>query len=181
MTLNAIVFDILALMMMDDFHISRTTMDELAALRTISIATFVQAFAKDNSPENIEAYISTAFDEEQLKAELLEPESEFYLAKKDEQIIGYLKINLSHIESSLEVERIYIDEPYHGKGVAQQLMSAALERARQTNFVRVWLGVWEHNPKAIRFYIKYGFEPYGKHIFLLGDDEQTDILMQKNL
>lgn len=167
--------------MTEDFHISRATIDELDALRTISIATFELAFAKDNSTENMHAYISTAFAPEQLKAELLNPDSEFYFAKNDEQVIGYLKINLSKEEQSLEIERIYIYEHYHGKGVAQQLMELAFERARQTNFERAWLGVWEHNPKAIRFYTKYGFEPYGKHIFMLGDDEQTDILVEKNL
>jgi ribosomal protein S18 acetylase RimI-like enzyme len=156
-------------------------MNELEALRTISIATFEQAFAKDNSPQNMHAYISTAFALEQLKAELLNADSEFYLAKKDEYVIGYLKINLSKEEQSLEIERIYIDEHYHGKGVAQQMMELAFEKARQTSFDRVWLGVWEHNPKAIRFYTKYGFESYGKHIFMLGDDEQRDILMEKYL
>jgi ribosomal protein S18 acetylase RimI-like enzyme len=167
--------------MMDSIVIYRTDLDELDALRTISISTFEQAFAKDNSPENMRSYIASAFSAEQLDSELLQTKSEFYFAKKHNQLIGYLKINFIEEDSSMEIERIYIEEAFHGKGVAALLMDKALQRAREQLCSRVWLGVWEHNPKAIRFYTKYGFEPYDQHTFLLGDDEQTDIRMQKKL
>lgn len=43
------------------------------------------------------------------------------------------------------------------------------------------LGVWEHNHRALRFYEKNGFIAFGTHIFQLGNDQQTDILMKKSV
>ncbi|HEY8403704.1 MAG TPA: GNAT family N-acetyltransferase [Flavobacteriales bacterium] len=172
--------DILA-SMINGIYITRADINTLHALRQIAITTFEQAFSKDNTEENLHAYISTAFSLEQLKKELEQPYSEFYFAQLNNAVIGYIKINFTPNESVMEIERIYIKASYHGKGVAQQLMEFALQRAIAQSVSRIWLGVWEHNPRAIRFYEKYDFIPFGHHVFKLGSDEQIDILMQKLL
>ncbi|SMG52036.1 GNAT family N-acetyltransferase, partial [Sphingobacterium psychroaquaticum] len=100
------------------------------------------------------------------------------------EVIGYLKINFGQSqtelkdEKALEIERIYVLKEYHGKNVGQVLYQKAMEIAKEKKADYVWLGVWEENPRAISFYKKNGFVEFDKHIFKLGDDEQTDIIMK---
>ncbi|MBP7822091.1 MAG: GNAT family N-acetyltransferase, partial [Saprospiraceae bacterium] len=102
-------------------------------------------------------------------------------------VIGYLKLNFGSSqtelqdEKALEIERIYVSKEYHGKSVGQLLYDMAIQIAKQKNADYVWLGVWEENPRAINFYKKNGFVAFDKHIFKLGDDEQTDIMMKLKL
>ncbi|GJH39565.1 hypothetical protein RCZ04_01150 [Capnocytophaga sp. HP1101] len=81
----------------------------------------------------------------------------------------------------MEIERIYVLKSFHGSGVGQELYQKAITVAREQAVQYVWLGVWEQNPRAIRFYEKNGFVPFDKHVFVLGNDPQTDILMKKTL
>lgn len=129
-------------------------------------------------------YLESKFSNEKLKAELEDKSSEFYFAEIENDVIGYLKINFGHSqteiknENALEIERIYVLKEFHGKKVGQVLYEKAIEIAKQKVVDYVWLGVWEENPRAIRFYEKNGFVEFDKHIFMLGDDKQTDIMMK---
>jgi len=118
---------------------------------------------------------------------LTNPNSEFYFALFDNKVIGYLKINFGQAQTelkdkkALEIERIYVLKKFHGKKVGQILYDTAFKIAKQTGANYLWLGVWEKNPRAINFYKKNGFVEFDKHIFKLGDDEQTDIMMKLQL
>jgi hypothetical protein len=119
-----------------------------------------------------------------LTEELTDQNSEFYFAELDGKIIGYLKVNVGQSQTeikdknALEIERIYVLKEFHGKRVGQILYDKAIQLAKEKSVEYVWLGVWEQNPRAIRFYEKNGFEAFDKHIFKLGNDEQTDIMMK---
>ena len=80
-----------------------------------------------------------------------------------------------------EIQRIYVDRDYHGKGVAQALMSALLDAAASGGADVVWLGVWENNPRAIGFYQKLGFRRVGEHVFHVGDDAQRDWILSREV
>lgn len=127
------------------------------------------------------------FSAEKLSAEFKNKNSEFYFAILDQNPIGYLKINFGPSQTELkenkaiEIERIYVLKEFHGKKVGQLLCDKAIQISRRQNADYVWLGVWEKNPRAINFYKKNGFIEFDKHIFKLGDDEQTDIMMKLNL
>jgi ribosomal protein S18 acetylase RimI-like enzyme len=105
------------------------------------------------------------------------------LVELGNEIIGYAKMRVNLVENpdmkSLEIERIYISKDYHGQKYGAMLMQKCIDVAIENNYESIWLGVWEHNPKAINFYQKWGFEIFGEHIFQLGDDAQTDFLMKK--
>jgi ribosomal protein S18 acetylase RimI-like enzyme len=156
-------------------------------LQQISRQTFSETFSPTNTEENISKYLDEGFAIEKLEAELRDAGSAFYFAMIDDAVIGYLKLNfgLSQTDikdrNTLEIERIYVLQDFHGKQVGQLLYEKALETAKQADADYIWLGVWEENPKAIRFYQKNGFVPFDKHIFKLGDDEQTDIMMKLEL
>jgi len=157
--------------------------EEIKRLKEISISTFLETFAASNTTENMNLYLEETRTGDKLLQELDNPGSAFYFAFIEEKLAGYLKINTGAaqtepLQDSLEIERIYVLALYQGKRIGQELMKKAFDIAKAKKIKTVWLGVWEHNHKAIRFYRQYGFEAFGQHIFRLGNDEQTDILMK---
>ncbi|HEY4327755.1 MAG TPA: GNAT family N-acetyltransferase [Mucilaginibacter sp.] len=154
-------------------------------LLSYSKQTFYEFFAHLNDPANMEAYSAVAFTQQNMLDQLKNPDSQFYFAMIDDQIAGYIKINFNDAQTdvkdrnAMEVERIYVSGEHHGKKIGKQLLDFAIDIARNKNFDYVWLGVWEHNHKALGFYEHSGFEVFGSHEFLLGSDRQTDLLMKK--
>jgi diamine N-acetyltransferase len=172
---------------MNSVVIRKAGLNDLEQLRAIGRQTFYETFAAGNTEENMNKYLEEGFSTEKLTAELNDKNSEFYFASVDNQVIGYLKLNFGQSQTeikedkTLEIERIYVLKEYHGKSVGQILYDKAIQTARLKNADYVWLGVWEKNPRAIAFYSKNGFVEFDKHIFKLGDDEQTDIMMKLKL
>ncbi len=170
-----------------DIQLVRIGPADVEALRELAGRTFVDAFGSANTPEDMAGYLNTAFSETRLLDELANPDSEFYFALVNNNPAGYLKINFAMAQTDLrdnagiEIERIYVLQQYHGQQVAPALIGKALEVAAERDAEYIWLGVWEKNPRAIRFYEKNGFVPFGTHVFKLGNDEQTDVLMKKTM
>lgn len=167
--------------------IRKVSLKDIEKLREIGKLTFTETFSLDNSEENMNEYLENGFSSEKLKTELSDKNAGFYFAELAGKVIGYLKVNTGKsqteikIKSALEIERIYVLKEFHGKKVGQMLFEKAVELAKEKNLKNVWLGVWEQNQRAIRFYQKNGFVAFDKHIFNLGKDEQTDILMKLKL
>jgi len=174
----------LSLKAMNNLHIRQATILDLATLQSVGRQTFAETYSDGNSAENMTMYLAEGFSEEKLGAEIQHPESAFYLAYVNEEVIGYLKINYGAAQSevqdprALEIERIYVLKEYQGKQVGVRLCEQALAIAFDRKAPFIWLGVWEKNPRAIRFYQKQGFVEFGEHIFQLGDDAQRDVLMK---
>jgi ribosomal protein S18 acetylase RimI-like enzyme len=172
---------------MAKLHIRTATVSDLLVLQKIGRQTFTETFAAVNSPENLARYLEKSFSLDKLNVELSTTASAFYFAEDDGHVIGYLKINVGKTQTelkdelALEIERIYVLEQYHGKKVGQLLYEKAIEVAEKMGKKYVWLGVWEENKRALQFYRKNGFAEFDKHIFKLGDDEQTDIMMKLEL
>ena len=168
-------------------HIRQISLQDLPTLQTIGRKTFAETFAEGNSEENLANYVAEGFSAEKLSAELENKNSQFYFAEMDGRVLGYLKVNSGEAQSenqdhsALEIERIYVLQEFHGKEVGLTLYEKALSIAHERKAPYIWLGVWEHNPRAIRFYEKQGFVKFDQHIFQLGDDAQTDILMKRSL
>lgn len=168
-------------------HIRQISIHDLPALQTIGRKTFVETFAASNSEENLARYLAEGFSEEKLAAELKNESSAFYFAEEEDKILGYLKVNVGEAQNepqdpdALEIERIYVLQEFHGKGVGLMLYEQALSIAHDLNSPYIWLGVWEKNSRAIRFYENQGFVAFDQHIFQLGEDAQTDILMKLNV
>lgn len=160
---------------------------EIHTLQKIGRQTFYETFYEHNTEENMKNYLETAFEIPKLEAELNNPNSFFYFAKVNGEVAGYLKLNVLDAQTeekgqhTLEVERIYILESFQGHRIGKLFMERAIEMARELNKESLWLGVWEKNVKAIGFYKKMGFVETGKHVFLMGNDEQTDYIMEKRI
>lgn len=165
--------------------ITRIKKEEVLHLQTMSIETFTDTFAEQNSEENLHAYLETAYQLEKLKAELDHPASEFYFLFVGDERAGYLKINHNGAQTedmgddALEIERIYIHQAFQNQGLGNRLFKKALERASDLDKQFIWLGVWEENHNAIQFYEKKGFTHVSAHPFYMGDEEQIDLIMKK--
>lgn len=172
---------------MEFIDIRKVTTRDILQLQIIGRETFSETFSSSNTEENMKDYLEQGFSNDKLMDELNNEDSEFYFALIENKVIGYLKINFGESqtelknEESLEIERIYVLKEFHGKKVGQILYEKAIQIANLKNVDYVWLGVWEENPRAISFYKKNGFVEFDKHIFRLGDDEQTDIMMKLKL
>ena len=172
---------------MNAIRIAKAGLKDIEKLKDIGRQTFYETFAEGNTEENMQKYQEEGFSTQTLHNELSDPHSEFYLALLDTRVVGYLKVNSGQAQTelkdskSLEIERIYVLKEFHGRQVGQLLYDKAIEIAKLGNVSYVWLGVWEKNPRAIQFYKKNGFVEFDKHIFKLGDDEQTDFMMRLDL
>lgn len=172
---------------MEQIQIIKVSINDIEQLQIISRTTFSQTFTEHNNPEDMEAYLNKSFATEKLLGELNNPNSEFYFAQEGERVIGYLKVNTGDAQTeqkeanAFELERIYVDAAFLGKKVGQLLFNKAIEISKAKKASYVWLGVWEENHRALAFYTKNGFVPFDKHIFKLGNDAQTDIMMKLEL
>lgn len=168
---------------MQNFTIRRINISEVEALQNIGRKTFRETFEEVNSEEDMLKYEAENLSLEKLTQELENPNSEFYFAEKEGEILGYLKLNFGDaqtekLEEGYEIERIYVLKAFHGMKVGQILFEKALQIGKEKEMFSVWLGVWEENHRALRFYEKNGFEVFGKHDFVLGEDVQTDLMMK---
>ncbi|MGA9648363.1 GNAT family N-acetyltransferase [Pedobacter sp.] len=172
---------------MQEIEIKKIGVADVELLQIIARKTFSEAFSDRNSAENMQQYLNEGFTTEKLSAELKNPDSAFYFAKANGEVVGYLKLNFGEAQTdlkdprALEIERIYVVKDFYGKKIGQLLYHKALEIANEKSVEYIWLGVWEHNTRAISFYQKNGFVEFDTHAFWLGDDKQTDRLMKLEL
>ncbi len=172
---------------METIQIRKATINDWESVLEIGKITFSETFASTNSEENMKDYLAENFSKANLTLEINNPLSEFYLAFLEERVIGFLKVNFGEAQTeiqdkkTIELERIYVLNEFYGKKIGQLLLEKALQIARNNKAQYLWLGVWENNFKALKFYEKNGFYIFDKHIFTLGTDEQTDLLMKIDL
>lgn len=169
--------------------IRQATARDAKVLTDLAYTTFWDAFAHHpkNAPDDLNHYMRQAFSHDQITAELQDEKCIFLIAELDGEPAGYAKIIIDAIEPGInaerpvELNRLYSHQQFLGKGIGQGLIDACLERAKKEHRDVMWLGVWEYNPRAQRFYEKNGFRVVGSHVFQLGEDAQTDLLMQREL
>jgi ribosomal protein S18 acetylase RimI-like enzyme len=171
-----------------DTIIRRASAADAALLADLGARTFVETFAADNTPEDMSAYLAASFGQHQQAAELAEPDSFFLIAEVEGTAAGYARMDGAAAPPSgvtknkpIELVRLYVSQEWLGRGIGASLMHACLSEATQQGYCAIWLGVWEHNLRARAFYRKWNFHEVGTHVFQLGNDSQTDILMQRFL
>lgn len=162
-------------------------MDDLPVLCEFSRRTFREAYAHMNSPSNMETYLEKAFHADKLRGELSNPNSRFFFLFADDELAGYLKLNESpgqtdiNDAASLEIERVYVAKEFQNQGLGSILIDKAAEIANRKKKTYLWLGVWEINDGAVRFYMRNEFHKAGRHFFVVGDEKQADFIMRRDL
>jgi GNAT superfamily N-acetyltransferase len=153
---------------------------DAAELAAFAARSFAEAFGPDNRPEDLSAHLAKTFGLAQQSAELRDPNTITLLAYEKGTLLAFAQLRRKPapacitLERPIELHRFYVDRPAHGTGAAQSLMRAVHDAARQFDGRHLWLGVWEHNARAIAFYRKVGFRDFGSHDFFVGADRQTD-------
>lgn len=172
---------------MSDFTIKKCTLNDIEQIKQISEETFFETFANENTEEDMKKYLKENFSYEQIEKEIKKDGAIFYMVKDEYKVVAYMKVNFVEAQTekgydnSLEVQRIYVLEKYKNKKIGKTLIEKAKQIAKENNLEYIWLGVWENNFAAIKFYEKQGFVKFDTHIFVLGDDEQVDNLMKYRL
>jgi len=172
-----------------NLKIRRGTVEDAKTLAPLAVKIFNDTFAANplNKPEDMQAYIAEFMSVAAFEQELADKDSVFFIAESDGEMVGYAKLKESSTEDSvadanpIELCRLYVAHEFHGKGIAEKLMNECFAEAKHKNFQTMWLGVWEFNFRAQKFYEKLGFYRVGKHIFQLGSDAQTDLVMERKL
>ena len=167
-----------------NIQLRRAQASDQKAVAELSVSSFSAAFAAVNSPENMASYLQQSFAPEVMAAELSNPNNCFILAESDGELVGYARlrrdceepcISASH---AMELERLYNATEIIGQSVGALLMQQVIRITRLEHCESLWLGVWEHNTAAIRFYQRQGFLDAGSHAFMLGEDRQVDRIME---
>ncbi|MCW3464556.1 GNAT family N-acetyltransferase [Chitinophaga nivalis] len=161
------------------------TTADVTALQVLATQTFEETFRQHNTPEDMQDYLDRAFTTAKLQQELANPDSRFWFVLEEGNPAGYLKVNFNTAQTELkeatgmEVERIYVAAAWLGKGVGQLLLDKAIQAGAEQGCAYSWLGVWENNQRAMRFYEKNGFVPFDEHYFTLGTSVQRDVMMKR--
>ncbi len=166
-----------------DVTIRPAALADVLPLRQLSIETFIDTYAAYNTPENMQLYIATNYNTQQLVSELADACIQYFLLYSGAVLAGYIKLRTTEEPPELagkkhiEIERIYVLPAFKGMKLGTRLIECAVETATQQEFEVLWLGVWDENKKAQAFYTKQGFTIFGEHAFVLGTEPQRDWLM----
>ena len=163
------------------------TLKDAELIADMSRQTFYDSFAKENTIEDMDKFMNEQFTKETLMKEVGEERNIFSLAYDGNDPVGYARMRENNIppelgtDRAIEVARIYAVQHAIGKGIGRELMQKCIDIAREKNHHTMWLGVWEHNQRAIDFYTRWGFEKFADHDFILGNDVQKDWLMKRKV
>ena len=171
---------------MTELTIRKGLPGDLMLLQRIGRDAFADTFSAYNTEDDMKLYLDKNYATEKISAELNDPDGQFLLVFDGDVCAGYARLKKGNNPDgvngkAIEIERLYAVKQYIGKEVGKKLMQACIDYAVAHNFETVWLGVWEKNERAIRFYEKNGFRKFGEHVFMLGLDPQNDWLMKKTL
>lgn len=168
-------------------EIRKCTVKDVDILQMVCRQTFAETFLPFNTEHNVQKYMDQAYSLEALTKDLQDADSVIYLAFHEGEAVGHLKLNRGQAQTekdypgSMEIHRIYVLQDYKRLGIGKQFMDIAFHQAKEWQVDYIWLGVWEHNEPALKFYKKMGFKPFRTHIFTMGDKTQTDYILRKEI
>jgi ribosomal protein S18 acetylase RimI-like enzyme len=168
-------------------EIREAELQDISAMRAVAISSYIDTFASSNTQENMDAFLSGTYSLEKLEQEFIETNSMLFLAVEDNEVAGFARLRESDEvlnllgKNTVELQRLYVLTSAQGKSVGSLLMEKSMTHAKQNKYEWIWLGVWEKNYKAQKFYKNWGFEKFSEHTFWMGDDPQIDWLFKKRL
>lgn len=167
--------------------IRRGTAADAPGLAALARETFFDTFASTNDAGDMAIHLERAYGVAQQAAELIDPAVTTWLVDEDGSTVAYAQVRTGHVPDCvsgpepIELWRFYVQREWHGRGIAPVLMAGVVADVMAAGAQTLWLGVWQHNHRALAFYRKLGFVAVGEHVFLFGTDPQTDHVMARLL
>jgi diamine N-acetyltransferase len=168
-------------------HIRPATLRDADALAALGRQTFTDAFGADNTPEDLARFLDEAYGPGIQARELVDPALVYLVAERGADLVAFALLRTNKTcpfvddPTAIELQRIYLDTSCHGTGLAQRLMAECIAAAETRGARTLFLGVWERNAKALRFYAAQGFTEVGTQIFQVGSDPQQDLVLARPL
>jgi GNAT superfamily N-acetyltransferase len=159
--------------------------DDAEALAALGRSSFIETFGHLYSPENLAAFLET-HSPQGWRAELSDPAFAVRLAEEQGRAVGYAKLGPPSLPftvtgPTVELRQFYVLKPWHGAGVAREMMDWVLAEARARGAEQLYLSVFTDNHRARRFYARYGFREVGTYHFMVGSHADDDIIMRLDL
>ena len=156
--------------------------DDAAAVAELGRRTFTDTFGHLYSPDNLAAFLVN-HNEANWRAELSDPRFVVRLGEADGEAVAYAKLGPPSLPfevkgPTIELRQFYVVKAWHGTGAAAELMAWVLDEARARGAAEIYLSVFVDNPRARRFYERYGFEAVGRYDFMVGTHADEDIIMR---
>jgi ribosomal protein S18 acetylase RimI-like enzyme len=165
----------------------RATPADAALLASLAATTFSDTFGADNTADDMSLYMAASFGESIQRDELLDQRHTIFFAERGDAVAGYVMLrdgpapDVVGEADAIEIARLYATKAFLGEGIGATLMQRCLDEAEARGRSTIWLGVWEHNARAIAFYRRWGFADVGATTFMLGHDRQTDRVMARRV
>ena len=173
---------------MDSILIRQAKLSDVNLIVELGIQTQEETFLKDNKREVMDSFLAQTFTKEIISNEIRDQNASYFITENNGNAIGYFKLRRNNFventlagENAIELQRIYLLASEKGKGLGKLQIAKSIEIAQKEGYTIMWLGVWEKNLNAIKFYKKMGFEIFSKHSFDFGGDPQNDFMMRKTI
>ena len=174
------------------FTVRVASPSDAAEIASLGGRVFYESFAYSMPAEDMDHYLKASYDAGVIKTEIEDTHTyRFYVARDNSsnELLGFVQLNRFSDEPCLkvkppqtvELQRIYTDSKAHGRGVGSKLLTTTIDYAIHQGHKAMWLGVWEHNPRAYKFYQRHHFTKVGEHDFTIGSCVQTDWILERQL
>ena len=170
----------------------RVRASEATKLSEFATEQFDQTYGPLCRAADVDAYMAQALSPSALLRELTDPTSWVFAAVVNNEWIGYTHVRLAALPEGvasqhapvagttlLEIARFYVARRWQGQGVAPAMLATIVAHAFAQGAPTIWLSVWQENARAIAFYQKSGFLTIGTAKFLMGEDLQDDLIMER--
>ncbi|MBI5630637.1 MAG: GNAT family N-acetyltransferase [Elusimicrobia bacterium] len=152
--------------------------------------TYYDHFDRDFSLQALEIYLNTTFSQEKLLQALKDKAVAYSIAETQDSAVGFFKLVFDARPQEAVVAlptaclaQIYVDRSHQGKGLGSRILAQAHLQASARKCRSIWLGTWDGNGRAIRFYEANGYKALGRENFPITGSRFSDIdlIMSKEL
>lgn len=170
-------------------NVRRASLPDASVISDLGVHVFTASFGHSVTPHQLQTFLDESYSTNATIRDITDPLKDMFVAANSKgDIYGFVLLTrgtsdpcIAHLESTIELQRVYVHPQKHGLGIGKMLIEEVEALGREWGYKHIWLGVWEENCKAQMVYQKLGYKVGGDHGFTIGDVVQTDHIMIKKL
>lgn len=157
--------------------IRRATVSDVNILAALGTTTCYEAYFELDPSQDLADYCARIYSPENVQTEFNDPNSTYLIAEINDRAVGFVKLRENKPvecvdgENAIELQRIYVLERVKGSGVGKALLDSSISIGRERGYMQLWLGVWDQNLPAQRFYERIGMKRVGNTVFNDGKND----------